>query len=195
MSYAETLERLKKLEDAPEGEVPKVTKGGFGTFVTPDPGASQQFRASFTSGRCHLNRLSRPPTADRENSQTARGGTAKSDRRLVPLVRCPDCHHFEPDRLNPAQGIGRCRIGAASDPADRDYQRAPQGNQFKLTTRSRAEISARILWSERPARWTGDQTPKSSAIRASALCFAYRKRHKANHTNNYRPPGQPIYLR
>ena len=122
MSYAETLERLKKLEDGPGSEVPKVTKPPSGTFGTPEPGVSQKIRASVTSDGCHLKGLSRPPTADRENSQTPRVGTAKSDKRVVPLVRCRDCQHFAPDRINPAQGIGRCRIGADGSPTDRNYR-------------------------------------------------------------------------
>ncbi len=145
MSYAETLERLKKLEDGPGSEVPKVTKGGFGTFVTPEPGASQKNKASVTSGGCHLKGLSRPPTTDHEKSQTPRVGTAKSDKRVVPLVRCRDCQHFEPDHVNPAQGIGRCRIGAAGDPADRDYRQLYPTNprrcdQFEITPEALLEI-------------------------------------------------------
>lgn len=39
----------------------------------------------------------------------------KIPARVVPLVRCGDCQHFEPDSVNPPAGIGRCRVDAAAD--------------------------------------------------------------------------------
>lgn len=69
----------------------------------------------------------------------------KNPARVVPLVRCRDCQHFEPDHVNPAQGIGRCRIGAAGDPADRDYRQPYPSNprrcdQFEITPEALLEI-------------------------------------------------------
>lgn len=145
MSYAETLERLKKLEDAPESELPKPTEGASVSSVSAQPGASESFRASVGSDTCQLKGLSRPLTADHENSQTPRAGTAKTDKRVVPLVRCRDCRHFEPDHVNPAQGIGRCRIGAAGDPADRNYRQPYPSNprrcdHFEITAEALLEL-------------------------------------------------------
>lgn len=167
MSYAETLERLKKLEGAPDGEVSKVPKAPFGTYGTPEPGASRNFQASGTSGGCHLKALSRPPNPGGENSRRPRVGTGISDKRVVPLVRCRDCQHFEPDHVNPAQGIGRCRIGAAGDPADRDYRQPYPANprrcdQFEITPEAllalcREVCSGLDVDAEALARWLTKQ--------------------------------------
>jgi hypothetical protein len=69
----------------------------------------------------------------------------KKSARVVPLVRCRDCRHFQPDHVNPAHGIGRCRIGAAGDPADRDYRQLYPANPrrcdaFEITPEALLEI-------------------------------------------------------
>lgn len=37
----------------------------------------------------------------------------RSVAHVVSLVACRDCKHFEPDSINPAQGLGNCGIDAA----------------------------------------------------------------------------------
>lgn len=39
-------------------------------------------------------------------------------------VRCGDCANFIRDSINPPQGMGRCRVGAKTLPANH-YGRAP----------------------------------------------------------------------
>lgn len=115
MSYAETLERLKQLEDGPRGELTEPTKAPSVSFVSAQPGTSPKNQASVGSDRCQSKALSRPPTGSGEKSQRLRVEAAKTDKRVVPLVRCRDCQHFEPDCVNPPAGLGRCRIDAAGN--------------------------------------------------------------------------------
>jgi hypothetical protein len=63
----------------------------------------------------------------------------------VPPVSCRDCQHFEPDEINPAQGIGTCLKGAAGDPANRDYRQLYPSNprhcdHFETTPEALAQV-------------------------------------------------------
>jgi hypothetical protein len=134
MSYAEALERLKRLLDRPGSALPKVPKTPSGTYGTPSPGTSENFRPSCIYGGCHSKALSEPPSSTTEISVTPVPGSAKcaESPQVLPLVRCRDCKNFEPDPMNPPAGIGRCRVDADGDrpPSPKAPRRC---NSFEIT--------------------------------------------------------------
>lgn len=82
MSYAEALERLKKIEHGPGRAVTKVPKGAYGTYGTRDPGPSQNFKPSGTYGGCQSKALSESPLPNAEILESATPGSAKSARTM-----------------------------------------------------------------------------------------------------------------
>lgn len=50
---------------------------------------------------------------------------------VLQLVRCGDCQHFRPDRINPAQGLGACKIGADGKPPGTPGKRLPWPNLLR----------------------------------------------------------------
>lgn len=104
MSYAEALERLKKLPETPPRVLPKPTNTPFGSFGSRRVGHSEKI----TPGKSA--RLPTPEPAPKrarmENPISA---------PVLTLVRCGQCQHFEPNPNSPAQGLGRCRVGAEGE--------------------------------------------------------------------------------
>ena len=104
MSYAEALERLKKLPPLPGGELTKPTKGAFVSYGSTRVGHSEKNTPSESA------RLPTPEPAPKR---------AQVDNRLsapvLALVRCGQCRHFEPNANNPGQGLGRCGAGAEGE--------------------------------------------------------------------------------
>lgn len=96
MSYAEALERLKKLPPLAGGELTKPTKAPFVSYGSTRTGHSEK-NTPGKSARLPA-RMDNPLSAP-----------------VLALVRCGQCRHFEPDTVNPAQGIGRCGAGIESE--------------------------------------------------------------------------------
>ena len=82
MSYAEALERLKKVEHGPGKAVPEVTKGAYGTSVTPAPRPFENFKASGTEVNCHQKAPSKAPLPNAEISERATPGSDKGARTM-----------------------------------------------------------------------------------------------------------------
>ena len=107
MSYAEALERLKKVEHGPGTAVPEVTKGTCGTSVTPEPRPFENFKASGSEVSCHQKALSKAPLPNAEISGRPAPRSAKSDRtmpsreELARICRraTADYPSVEPERL------------------------------------------------------------------------------------------------
>lgn len=134
MSYAEALERLKKLQDGPGGAVSKVPKPPFGAYGTPSPGTYGNFNPSVTYGSCHSKALSDRPSSKTEIPEPPTPGSAKSaeNPQVVSLVHCRDCKHFKPDPINPPAGMGRCRVNADGDRPS--FPKAPRRcKSFEIT--------------------------------------------------------------
>jgi len=69
------------------------------------------------------DRRKRPKTGISRKSATQTPATVATHKApVIPLVRCRDCQHFRPDSINPAQGMGQCRIDADGDPAQPGYR-------------------------------------------------------------------------
>ena len=104
MSYAEALERLKKLPPLPGGELTKPTKGAF---------------VSYGSTRVGHSEKNTPPESARLPTPEPAPKRAQVDNELsapvLALVRCGQCRHFERDTVNPAEGLGRCGAGLVSE--------------------------------------------------------------------------------
>lgn len=86
MSYAEALERLKKLPPLPEGELTKPTKGAFVSYGSTRVGDSEKNT---------LRKSARKPAPVDTNLSVP----------VLALVCCGQCRHFEPNPHNPAQGL------------------------------------------------------------------------------------------
>jgi hypothetical protein len=83
MSYRETLERLKKIQNSRGEEPPKLTEPGFGGFVGSPDGALQNSSA-------HAGK----PDDGEETSKRTADGTAKTDKTVAsldPVTPCPAC--------------------------------------------------------------------------------------------------------
>lgn len=101
------------------------------------------------------------PVSEPEGEQNPQIATkpfpAKELAPVLTLVRCGQCHHFNPNKNNPAQGLGRCGAGAEGEHLP--YPSAPRRcatwrpTPFALLEICHAACIGLALEPEELARW------------------------------------------
>ena len=107
MSYAEALERLKKIQNGPDGELTEPTKAPYVSFVSATPGTFENFKASGRGDSCQQKSPSKTHSPNPKISERPAPGTDRTDRtmpsreQLARICRraTADYPGIEPERL------------------------------------------------------------------------------------------------
>jgi len=68
------------------------------------------------------NRAQNAPKAAGIGNPTTQAPKVAQNANMGPLrARCGDCQHYQPDSVNPPQGIGRCALTLTGLPPVRGY--------------------------------------------------------------------------